>query len=88
MENLENYKIIYEFAKEERKNYNDSRSLGAGFLSEKYQQMRRNEDLARHLFIRKMNEFIREEKRNDPSVIKFTDLGIEFDPETHLLSNN
>jgi len=87
--NLQNYKIIYEFLKEKRKNYGDSRSgLGAGFSESKYDKMKQNEDLARHLFIRKMKEVIDAEKSKIELGHTHIDLDIDIDSESHLLTND
>ena len=85
--NLQNYKIIYEFAEQCAQNYNNSRpSLGAAWSSAVYSDLLKNRDNARHLFIRRMNEFISDEKMGAQISDEYVkDLEIKLFSEEHLI---
>lgn len=86
--NLMNYKLIYEFAWQAYESYgSNAKHMGTGFSKEKYQKMGETKNKARHLYIRKMREFLAQERANAKrDGHEHLDLGFEIDPESYLLA--
>lgn len=86
--NLMNYKIIYDFAWKAYESYgNNAKHMGAGFSKEKFDRLGEAKNKARHLYIRKMREFLAKERADAKrDGHEHLDLDFEIDPESYLLT--